>query len=60
MDVQGIQDKSVKHEELIRAILGCAFDVIKELRSGFLESVYENAMCIALRQEGLPLCLSIR
>ena len=43
----------MKHEELTQIILGCAFDVINELGSGFLESVYENAMCIALRQKGL-------
>jgi len=42
----------MKHEELTQAIIGCAFEVINELGSGFLESVYEKAMCIALRQKG--------
>jgi len=43
----------MKHEELTQAIIGCAFEVINELGSGFLESVYQNAMCVALRQKGL-------
>ena len=36
------------HEELTGAIIGCAFDVINELGAGFLESVYECAMVVAL------------
>lgn len=34
-------------------MIGCAFDVIKELGSGFLESVYEKALLLALKQKGL-------
>jgi GxxExxY protein len=41
------------HEELTREIIGCAFEVINELGSGFLESVYEKAMIIALADSGL-------
>lgn len=41
------------HEEITRAILGCAFDVINGLGAGFLESVYEKAMVIALKEKGL-------
>lgn len=41
------------HESLTEDILGCAFEVINELGAGFLESVYENAMLIALRHRGL-------
>jgi GxxExxY protein len=44
---------SLKHEEITQAIIGAAFDVINELGSGFLESVYEKAMLVALRQKGL-------
>jgi GxxExxY protein len=44
---------SLKYEEITRAILGCAFEVINELGAGFLESVYENALLLALRQKGL-------
>lgn len=40
------------HAELTEAIIGCAFDVHKELGPGFLESVYERALRLALRQQG--------
>ena len=39
--------------ELTRSIIGCAFDVINELGHGFLESVYENAMIVALEDAGI-------
>ena len=49
MDKQNIQDKELLYSELTHSIIGCAFDeVINELGAGFLESVYENAMLIAL------------
>lgn len=41
------------HEELTQKILGCAFAVSKELGIGFIESVYENSLALALSQEGL-------
>jgi len=37
-------------EGLTRSIIGCAFSVSNELGSGFLESVYENAMMVALNE----------
>jgi GxxExxY protein len=43
----------MKYEEITRKIIGCAFEVIHELGAGFLESVYEKAMMIALVQMGL-------
>lgn len=43
----------MKHEELTKTIIGCAFEVINELGSGFLESVYHNALRLALEQKGL-------
>jgi GxxExxY protein len=42
-----------EHEELTWRILKCAFHVQNTLGCGFLEKVYENAMMIALRKEGL-------
>lgn len=42
-----------QHEELTKIIIGCAFEVINELGAGFLESVYHNALKIALEQKGL-------
>lgn len=41
------------HNELTSLILEASFEVIKELGSGFLESVYEKSMMIALKQKGL-------
>ncbi len=43
----------VPHSEITEIILGCSFDVMNELGIGFLESVYKNALVIALREKGL-------
>jgi GxxExxY protein len=53
MDKQDRQDTGLKHEEITKNIIGCAFEVINELGAGFLESVYEAALLLALRQKGL-------
>jgi GxxExxY protein len=53
MDSQDSQDATELHEELSRQIIGCSFDVINELGAGFLESVYEKALHIALTESGL-------
>jgi GxxExxY protein len=42
-----------KHEELTRKIIGAFYEVYNELGFGFLESVYREAMAIALRTGGL-------
>ncbi|MBT3227833.1 MAG: GxxExxY protein [Candidatus Marinimicrobia bacterium] len=41
------------HEDLTYKIIGCAFEVHKELGPGFLESAYEAAMLIELKNQGL-------
>ena len=41
------------HEDVTKRILKCAFRVQNTLGCGFLEKVYENAMMVALEQEGL-------
>lgn len=59
MDRQDVQDVSggkveqLLYEEITGAIIGCAFEVVNELGAGFLESVYEKALLVALRQKGL-------
>ncbi len=57
MDEQDIQDgdshSSLKFGSITEAIIGCAFEVINELGVGFLESVYEKALAIALQDKGL-------
>jgi GxxExxY protein len=42
-----------KHQELTRKIIGVFYELYDELGHGFLESVYEAAMLIALREAGL-------
>jgi GxxExxY protein len=42
-----------KHDELTERVIGVFFDVYNELGSGFLESVYREAMSIALTQVGM-------
>jgi GxxExxY protein len=54
MDVQDERDNLMLHSELTRTIIGCAFDVLNELGPGFLESVYEKAIAIALSEAGIP------
>ena len=53
MDRQDKQDKELKYEEITKSVIGCAFEVINELGAGFLESVYEKSLLLALRQKGL-------
>ena len=53
MDKQDGQDTGLKHGQITRRVIGCAFAVSNELGAGFLESVYEKALLLALRQEGL-------
>ena len=53
MDKQDGQDSRLKHEAITKSVIGCAFEVVNELGAGFLESVYEKALLLALRQKGL-------
>ena len=46
-------ERRYKHENTTKTIIGVFFDVYNELGHGFLESVYQEAMAIALRWEGL-------
>ena len=45
-------NEQFKHSELTEAIIGTFYEVYNELGHGFLESVYENSMLIALRSKG--------
>lgn len=58
MDAQDLQDdcrSDLQHGEITKRIIGCTFEVINELGAGFLESVYEKAMAIALHDKGLEI-----
>ncbi|XZE46871.1 GxxExxY protein [Pirellulaceae bacterium SH467] len=55
-DTQDLQSQSnLKFGSITEAIIGCAFEVINELGLGFLESVYEKALAIALQEKGLTI-----
>ena len=43
----------MKYEELTEKCIGCFYTVYNYLGYGFLESVYEKAMLIELRRQGL-------
>ena len=46
-------DSGYKHSELTDVIIGVFYDVNNELGFGFLESVYQKAMNLALTEKGL-------
>jgi len=54
MDVSIVSERTGKHDELTRAIIGVFYDVYSELGLGFVESVYKECMRMALVQAGLP------
>ena len=39
--------------DLIETVIGCSYQVMNELGTGFLESVYEKALQVALKQVGI-------
>ena len=43
----------MKIDEITEKVIGACFEVINELGAGFLETVYEKSLLIALRQKGL-------
>ena len=47
--------KAMQHEELTGKIIEACFEVSNELGAGFLETVYQNALIIALREKGLAI-----
>ncbi len=53
MNTQNSQHGELKFKELTAKIIGCSFEVSNELGNGFLESVYEKALIIALSDAGI-------
>ncbi|HEV7472704.1 MAG TPA: GxxExxY protein [Pyrinomonadaceae bacterium] len=52
-------DRGLKHRALTQEIIGVFYEVYNELGHGFLESVYETALEIALTSKGLPVLRQI-
>ena len=46
---------SLINEQVTEKIIGISFEVINELGAGFLESVYQKALGVALLQAGLKI-----
>jgi GxxExxY protein len=44
----------LEHKELTGKIIGAAISVHKDLGPGFLEALYENALCVELRHRHIP------
>ena len=42
------------YEDLSNKIIRAYYNVLDNLGEGFLEKVYENAMCIELEEMGIP------
>lgn len=48
-----LNPEGLKHRELTEKIIGVFYDVYNELGHGFLETIYEQALAIALAQAGM-------
>lgn len=52
-------NENLKHRDLTRVVIGTFFEVYNELGHGFLESVYQKSLRIALEAKGLHVCCKI-
>jgi GxxExxY protein len=43
-----------EQEELVNRIIGAAIEVHSKLGPGFLEKIYEHALCYELKLRGIP------
>ena len=46
-------ENAKKYAKIIYDIIGAAYDVRKELKSGLAEAIYEEALCIELESRGI-------
>jgi len=53
MNLRLVSNLSEKHEQLINKVIGAAIEVHRHLGPGFLESIYERALCYELQLQGI-------
>jgi GxxExxY protein len=53
LDQENLPPPTATFMDVTEKIIGCAFTIMNDLGSGFLEKVYENALVVELRQKGL-------
>ncbi len=46
-------EQNIKHAEITEKVIGIFYEVYNELGFGFLESIYEEAMALVLKQHGI-------
>lgn len=47
-------ENSMEMDHITARVIGAAYRVQNELGCGFLEKVYENALCVEIARSGLP------
>jgi len=53
MDTNGHEEGQLLHKELVYSIVGCSFEVLKELGHGLHEKPYENALVVEFGLKGI-------
>lgn len=59
MKIMDNKREKLKHEDITAKILEACFEVSNELGAGFLESVYQNALVIALKQKSFQVQVQV-
>lgn len=52
--MEGVSEPDAVTDVLVREVIGAAIEVHKYLGPGFLETVYEEAMCVEMTLRGIP------